>query len=146
MGEDRNRILELLATGKITAEEAGRLLDALETNTEASSETSPLGEFADKALATPSAPKFLYVKVVSVKGDNVNVKIPLSLVRAGLKLTSFIPQPAMEQINKNMADKGMSFDFLNFKPEDLEELVASLREMEVNVDANNGDTVRVYAA
>jgi len=105
-----------------------------------------LGDFADKALATASAPKFLYVKVVSVKGDNVNVKIPLSLVRAGLKLTSFIPQPAMEQINKNMAEKGMSFDFLNFKPEDLEELVSSLREMEVNVDANNGDTVRVYAA
>jgi hypothetical protein len=52
----------------------------------------------------------------------------------------------MEQINKNMADKGMSFDFLNFRAEDLEELVASLREMEVNVDANNGDTVRVYAA
>jgi len=146
MGDDRSRILELLATGKITAEEAGRLLDALETNPQASPEAGSLGDFADKALATAGAPKFLYVKVVSVKGDNVNVKIPLSLVRAGLKLTSFIPQPAMEQINKNMAEKGMSFDFLNFKPEDLEELVSSLREMEVNVDANNGDTVRVYAA
>ena len=30
MGDDRNRILDLLATGKITAEEAGRLLDALD--------------------------------------------------------------------------------------------------------------------
>jgi hypothetical protein len=145
MGDDRSRILELLATGKITAEEAGRLLDALEPNPQASPETGSLGDFADKALAAPSAPKFLYVKVVSVKGDNVNVKIPLGLVRAGLKLTSFIPQPAMEQINKNMAAKGMSVDFLNFKPEDLEELVSALREMEVNVDANNGDTVRVYA-
>jgi len=146
MGDDRSRILELLATGKITAEEAGRLLDALEPNPQAAPEAGSLGDFADKALAAPSAPKFLYVKVVSVKGDNVNVKIPLSLVRAGLKLTSFIPQPAMEQINKNMAEKGMSFDFINFKPEDLEELVSALREMEVNVDANNGDTVRVYAA
>ena len=146
MGDDRSRILDLLAAGKITAEEAGRLLDSLETKPKAAPESGSLGELADKALATPSAPKFLYVKVVSVKGDNVNVKIPLGLVRAGLKLTSFIPQPAMEQINKNMADKGMSFDFLNFKAEDLEELVSALREMEVNVDANNGDTVRVYAA
>jgi hypothetical protein len=146
MGDDRSRILELLAAGKITSEEAGRLLDALEINAKPTPKSGSLGDLADKALATSSAPKFLYVKVVSVKGDNVNVKIPLRLVRAGLKLTSFIPQPAMEQINKNMADKGMSFDFLNFRAEDLEELVASLREMEVNVDANNGDTVRVYAA
>lgn len=145
MSDDRNRILDLLADGKITAEEAARLLDALETKPGDSAEAGSLGDLADKALAAPGAPKFLYVKVVSVKGDNVNVKIPLGLVRAGLKLTSFIPQPAMEQINKNMAEKGMSVDFLNFKPEDLEELVSSLREMEVNVDANNGDTVRVYA-
>lgn len=146
MGDDRSRILELLATGKITAEEAGRLLDALEVNAKPTPKSGSLGDLAEQALATSNAPKFLYVKVVSIKGDNVNVKIPLSLVRAGLKLTSFIPQPAMEQINKNMADKGMSFDFLNFRAEDLEELVAALREMEVNVDANNGDTVRVYAA
>ena len=146
MGDDRSRILELLAAGKITAEEAGRLLDALEVDAKPTPKSGSLGDLADQALATSNAPKFLYVKVVSIKGDNVNVKIPLSLVRAGLKLTSFIPQPAMEQINKNMADKGMSFDFLNFRAEDLEELVASLREMEVNVDANNGDTVRVYAA
>ena len=32
MGDDRNRILDLLAAGKITAEEAGRLLDALEAS------------------------------------------------------------------------------------------------------------------
>jgi hypothetical protein len=86
------------------------------------------------------------VKVVSVKGDNVNVKIPLSLVRAGLKLTSLIPPHAADQINKSMAEKGMSFDLASMKPEDLEDVVESLREMEINVDSNNGDTVRVYAA
>ena len=88
----------------------------------------------------------MFVKVLSAKGDNVNVKVPLSLVRAGLKLTSFIPQPAMEQINKSMGDQGLSIDLLNFKAEDLEELIEALREMEVNVDAVNGDNVRVYCA
>ena len=45
-----------------------------------------------------------------------------------------------------MAEKGMSFDLNNFKPEDLEELIEALREMEINVDAANGDKVHVYAA
>ena len=150
MNEERSRILDLLATGKITAEEAARLLDALEARA-AESATKTSGPSAGpsggpSSAAKSAAPKFMYVKVVSTKGDNVNVKIPLSLVRAGLKLTSLIPAPAVDQINKSMADHGMSMDLSSLKPEDLEELIESLREMEVNVDANNGDTVRVYCA
>jgi hypothetical protein len=141
MGQERERILDLLASGKITAEEAGRLLDALETR---SSQTVATETIA--AVKSNGTPKYMYVKVLSAKGDNVNVKVPLSLVRAGLKLTSFIPQPAMEQINKSMGEQGLSLDLLNFKAEDLEELIEALREMEVNVDAVNGDNVRVYCA
>jgi hypothetical protein len=148
MSQERNRILDLLATGKITAEEAARLLDALEARTApaAATEVSTAAAGTSGTSKSSGLPKFMYVKVVSTTGDNVNVKIPLSLVRAGLKLTNLIPPPAMEQINKSMADHGMSIDLSNIKPEELEELIASLREMEVNVDAVNGDTVRVYCA
>ena len=148
MSQERTRILDLLSTGKITTEEAARRLDALEVRP--SQAGAPEGTTtAAVQPGTPKSsgiPKFMYVKVVSTKGDNVNVKIPLSLVRAGLKLTNLIPPPAMEQINKSMADHGMSMDLSNIKPEELEELITSLREMEVNVDAVNGDTVRVYCA
>ena len=89
-------------------------------------------------------PKFMYVKVVSVKGDNVNVKIPVAVMRAGLKLTSLIPAQAQDQINRSMAEHGMSFDLNNFKPEDLDELIDALREMEIDVDSANGDKVHVY--
>jgi hypothetical protein len=141
MGEERNRILDLLAAGKITAEEAARLLDALASGSAQSATTEPS---AKSCPVTP--PKFLYVKVISATGDNVNVKIPLSLVRAGLKLTSLIPPQAVDQINKSMAEHGMSMDLASLKPEDLEELIDSLREMEISVDATNGDNVRVYSA
>ena len=143
MSQERDRILDLLAAGKITAEEAGRLLDAVDPRA-AQAGDRRLAAAAKTAPAAP--PKFMYVKVVSTKGDNVNVKIPLSLVRAGLKLTSLIPPQAMEQIDKSMAEKGMSFDLKNLKPEDLEDIIESLREMEINVDSANGDNVRVYAA
>lgn len=172
MVEERTRILDLLAAGKITAEEAGRLLDALSTTAQTGKDEAPApGETAEGAgrktgtgsgwsrFLSASArsedktgssgagtPKFILVKVESLKGDNVNVKIPLSLVRAGLKLTSLIPQQAQDQINRTMAEKGMEFDLSSFKPEDLENLIESLREMEIDVDGANGDKVRVYAA
>lgn len=151
MSEDRKRILGMLAEGKITAAEAETLLDAL-----TSSAGEPAGEAsaADAAASSdwptgPSAtgtPRFMYVKVVSKDKDNVDVKVPLSLLRAGLKLTSLIPPQAMDQINESMGAKGMSIDFNNLKPEDIEELIASLGEMEVNVHSSEGDNVRVFTA
>ena len=179
MGDDRSRILELLAAGKITIEEAARLLDALDARSGEGTGTSGAGTSADADGAAeadgvggadteaqaksgfhkffPGAgvktsqktggsgtPKFMYVKVVSVKGDNVNVKIPVAVMRAGLKLTSLIPAQAQDQINRSMAEHGMSFDLNNFKPDDLEELIDALREMEIDVDSANGDKVHVY--
>jgi hypothetical protein len=145
MSEDRSRILDMLAEGKITAEEAGRLLDALGSRAAA----DPSGEPAIKGDPTAliaALPKYLYVKVNAENGDNVDVKIPLALVRSGLKLTSLIPPQAMQQINDSMSEQGMSIDFDNLKPEDIDELIEALREMEVNVNSANGDKVRVYCA
>jgi len=141
MSEDRKRILSMLAEGKLTAEEAEQLLDALGGKTEAS--TGP----AIKGDPTPlieALPKYLYVKVDSTNGDKVDVKIPLALVRSGLKLTSLIPPQAMQEIDSAMSEHGMSIDFNNFKPEDIDELISALREMEINVNSTNGDKVRVY--
>ena len=84
--------------------------------------------------------------MVSTEGDNVNVKNRWSLVRAGLKLTSLIPPQAMEQTPSQMADHGMAIDLANLKQEDIEELIDSRGEMEINVDSKNGDNVRVYCA
>jgi hypothetical protein len=151
MSEDRSRILNMLAEGKITAEEAERLLDALDARTGAATSgdtrVAALGETikGDPAPLIDALPKFLYVKVNAANGDKVDVKIPISLVRSGLKLTSLIPPDAMGQINDSMSEHGMSVDFSNLKPEDIDELVEALREMEIKVDAENGDTVRVYA-
>jgi hypothetical protein len=147
MSEDRSRILNMLAEGKVSAEEAERLLDALEARAGAgtTATTGPAVK-GDPGPLLEALPKYLYVKVVAANGDNVDVKVPIALVRSGLKLTSLIPSQAMDQINDSMSEHGMSFDFTNFKAEDIDELVAALREMEIKVDSSDGDTVRVYAA
>jgi hypothetical protein len=148
MSEDRARILNMLSEGKITADEAERLLDALESRQPAGSSASGSAPSAIKGDPTPllnALPKFLHVKVDGTDGEKVDVKVPLALVRSGLKLTSLIPPQAMDQINAQMAENGMSIDFSNFKPEDIDELIEALREMEVNVDGKDGEKVRVYA-
>lgn len=143
MGEERKRILEMLADGKITSADAETLLDALGSAEEPSTAPAP-GASWPKGPSASGAPKFMYVKVTGK--DTVDVKVPLSLLRAGLKLTSLIPSQAMDEINRSMSEHGMSIDFNNLKPEDIEEIITSLREMEVNVQAANGDNVRVFCA
>lgn len=146
MSEDRSRILNMLAEGKITAEEAERLLDALGGKPGPAAGTAGPAITGDPGPLLEALPKYLYVKVNAENGDNVDVKIPIALVRSGLKLTSLIPPQAMDQINDSMSEHGMSVDFSNLKPEDIDELVEALREMEINVNATNGDKVRVYCA
>lgn len=161
MSEERMRILTMLAEGKITAEETEALLDALAARGGVSASAgsaggASAGDAADTVAGpaitgdpTPlvqALPKYLYVKVSAVNGDNVDVKVPLALVRSGLKLTSLIPSDAMDQLNDSLSENGISIDFNNLKPEDVDELVAALREMEITVDSSNGDEVRVYAA
>jgi len=146
MGEDRSRILSMLAEGKITAEEAERLLDALDSRVGGGAESGGPRITGDPGPLLEALPKFLYVKVNSENGDTVDVKIPIALVRSGLKLTSLIPAQAMDQINDSMSEHGMSIDFSNLKPEDIDELVQALRETEISVDSANGDKVRVYCA
>jgi hypothetical protein len=146
MNEDRKRILDMLAEGKITATEADLLLDSLEPSVQDA--PAPTGAMpSEKWPAGPSGtgtPKFLYVKVTGK--DTVDVRVPLGLLRAGLKLTSLIPPQAMDQINQSMGEAGMSIDFNNLKPADIDEIVENLREMEVNVHAQTGEDVRVFCA
>jgi hypothetical protein len=147
MSEDRKRILGMLAEGKITADEAEMLLDSIDSPAEGASAATAPSTSADWPTG-PSAtgtPKFLYVKVTGGK-DTVDVKVPLAVLRTGLKLTSLIPPQAMDQINDSMSEHGMSLDFNNLKPDDIEELITSLREMEINVQSADGENVRVFCA
>ncbi|HSQ21771.1 MAG TPA: hypothetical protein VLQ52_03095 [Coriobacteriia bacterium] len=146
MNEDRKRILGMLAEGKITADEADMLLDSLESGAETAA-PAPAPSAPSDWPTGPSlsgTPKFMYVKVTGK--DTVDVKVPLALLRTGLKLTSLIPPQAMDQINESMGERGMTFDLNNIKPEDIEDIITSLREMEVNVHSGDGDDIRVFCA
>ncbi len=76
--EEKRQILDMLASGKITQEQAMELLNALD-------------EGEEETIATPTGEKkFLRIRVndASGEGDKVNVNIPIGLVKIGLKLAS----------------------------------------------------------
>jgi hypothetical protein len=141
MNDDRRSILDMLAAGRINADEAGRLLAALERT----SAPPPGGE------AFPSnRPKARYLRVV-VDSDEpgeggptkVNVRVPMQLLRAGVRLSSIIPPRAREEVNAALRREGVSFDINQIRPENLEELVEQLGELTVDVDQER-TRVRVF--
>ena len=136
MNEERKKVLEMLANGKISAEEAERLLDALENKT---AETSPQTALA-KSL--DNLPQYLFVKVDSEDGDKVNIRVPLKLVKAGIKLKALLPQDAQDKINAKLSEKGINLE--DFKDENLKDILDALTEFEINVDEKKGDKVRIY--
>ena len=140
MNENRRKILEMLSLGQITPDEAERLIAALEREQPA----SPVNGSDSRPKA-----KVKYVRVVVAadeKSDDsttVNIRVPMQLLRAGVKLTSLIPAEARDRVNLALKKEGMDFDLNQIKPENLEELIDHLEDL--TIDVNDKDVrVRVF--
>ena len=141
MRENRRQILDMLANGKISAEEAEKLLTALESG-------PAEGEAATGGKAAPRYLRVLVEADESGAGEpltKVNIRVPLQLLRAGVKLANLIPPPAREQVNAAMREQGIGLDLNQLKPENLEELVDQLKDLTIDVDQpENKVKVRVF--
>lgn len=144
MNEDRRQILQMLAEGKINAEEAERLISAMEK--------APIPFAAPSSSGPVNNAKYLRVCVDTEDGSTptkVNIRVPMQLLRAGVRLASLIPPEARDQVNSAMREHGVPFGLGDLKPENLEELVDHLNDLTVDVDttdATSGHTkVRIFA-
>jgi hypothetical protein len=155
MNEHRRKILEMLAAGKITAEEADRLLAALEPDSTATASSfgATGGGFAG-AKDTNGKSQAKYLRVV-VEADEsahgmrgpttVNVRVPMQLLRAGVRLASLIPVQAQDQLDEALIRHGAPLTVSQIKPENLEELIDHLGDLTVDVDAKDEKAkVRVF--
>ena len=141
MNDDRRQILDMLSQGKITTDEAERLLAALD-RTGASAGLEP------HRVANRAPPKYLRVSVdTDEEGDGgptkVNIRVPMLLLRAGVRLSSLIPPAARDEVNAELRKHGVPFDLNQLKPENLEELVEQLAELTVDVDQEK-TKVRIF--
>ena len=148
MNEHRRQILEMLAQGKISAVEAERLIAAAEA-------PPAFSTASDSGTSTAGKPRPKYLRVVVDSEDDgghdgptkVNVRVPMQLLRAGVRLAGLIPAPALRRANDAMQEQGVPIDLTQIKPENLEELVEHLNDLTVDVDqkeANGKVKVRVF--
>lgn len=129
--DEKMRILKMVEEGKISAEQAVELLNAVSApdmeNTGSPADLTPADSLYENRL--------LRIVVDSPQGDKVNVQLPVKIIRQVLKVTGKLP----------IQDEGMA-DI------DLEALTASVIECLdsetlgniVDVQAADGTTVKVF--
>lgn len=146
MNENRKQILEMLAAGRITTDEAERLLAALDPEPGIGA-----GAYSAKNTGPKTHPKYLRVLVEEAdesttanKGlTTVNVRVPMQLLRAGVRLAALIPQQAHEQLDRALSSHGIPLTLSQIKPENLEELIDHLEDLTIDVDGKDQNTTKV---
>jgi hypothetical protein len=140
MNEERRRILDLLAQGKISVSEAEQLLEAVHAGEPPSTEAASATKTAD--------PRFCRVTVLApgkdgAMAEKVNVRVPFTLVRSGIRLGALMPGFVGEKAKAHFQQQGIDIDVLKLL--DQPEIETILRDLgEVTVDVNDGKSqVRV---
>jgi len=136
VNEERKKILDMVSSGKITADEALALLSAIESD------------------STPPKQKPRYLRIL-VDGyernfktgeespQKVNIRVPMQLLYAGVKLAGLLPAAAHGPINRALHENGIDLDVSQIKTSDLEELITHLSDMQVDVDQKD-QKVRIF--
>ncbi|HEY2598732.1 MAG TPA: hypothetical protein VGJ79_09680 [Candidatus Dormibacteraeota bacterium] len=141
MTEERRQILEMLAAGKINAGEADRLLGAVQGGSSTATATATLA-------AAP--PRYIRVMIDAKEGKNdkpvhVNVRVPIALLRAGVRLASLVPAVAQDKVNEELRRNGVNFDIREIKPENINEVIDQLRDLTIDVDHEDDDVkIRIF--
>ena len=131
---DSRRILDLLSQGKITVDEAEQLLKAM---TENGAETAA-GAPSVAALRAAGA-KWLKVSVDKPARDGrprkqVDIRVPMALVRGGVKLGAIVPKMAADPLNKHLREKGVDVDLSKIDLSQLDAVLDNLGETTIDVD------------
>jgi hypothetical protein len=136
MSEERKKVLEMLAAGKITAVEAEKLLDKLSGSP---ANPAPGKETASTSAAPASTkPKYLRIVVDQPGRDQVNVRVPLSFINSARSLLAIMPQHVNERLARHGINVG-TFSTLN-----VDDMGQALRELNIDIDEGLGEKVKIF--
>ena len=138
MNENRRQVLDMLSEGKITVDEAERLLLLVDKE--------PFdGQWPEPETRNPSVtPRYIRIVVQPESEGNgddspnlVNIRVPMAMLRAGMQLGALMPEMAASGINQALREKGIDIDVSRLKAQDIERLLEALQEFEI--DVHTGD-------
>jgi hypothetical protein len=136
MSEERKKVLEMLAAGTITADEAEKLLDKLST----AAANPAAGAEPSTASAAQGAAKAKYLRIIvdHPGREQVNMRVPLSLMGSGKSLLAIMPH----RVNERLAEYGINAG--TFTGINCNDLGQAVRELNVDVEKSDGKKVRIY--
>lgn len=140
MSDDTRRVLDLLAQGKITVDEADRLLKAV------AAAPPPAGTAGEPGAAP--RPRWLRINIQKQSDDqhgekkNVNVRVPISFVKGGMRLGALIAPFAGEKAIARLRERGYDLDLSRLDAEAIETWLKDVDDLNVHID-NGKEQVRI---
>jgi len=166
MSEETRRVLDLLAQGKITVDEADRLLAAIGPESSGSAATGATA--AGKGAATGDAPSPKYLRITVTKtgswqgddgepsrrarmwpgheggrGREVSIRVPVALVRNGMRLGAMIPGLTGAGLQTRLRERGVDVDLSKIDASTIDQLVGEFGEMNIDVVSDRGGKAQV---
>jgi len=134
MSDDTRRILDLLAQGKITVDEADQLLRAMSASGDAASTAT------DAANDQSSAPRYVRITVRKTAKDDrrdkdVNIRVQIAVVKSGMRLGALIPGFPGDAVSARLRERGINVDFSKLDTAALEHVLKQLGETNIEVDS-----------
>jgi len=133
MSEERMRILNMVAEGKITPDDAAKLLDALGSG----------GPTPAAPRAPGKRPRFLRVHITGGEKEKVNVRVPIQLIRSGINLGAMLEGETAVKVGSALKEKGIPLDLSRLKASEIDALVGSLADLSVDIE-DGDERVRVF--
>jgi len=139
MSVETRKVLDMVAEGKITTEDAEKLLAKLEASSgaeQATPETAPPVEKSGFRRV-----RFLRIEVDEPGRKQVNIRMPLAFAFAGRSLLGVLPVNVTEKLK----ERGIDLDQLraSSKMND-EEKQTLLEQLNIHVDKGDGKKVRIF--
>jgi hypothetical protein len=126
MSEETRQVLEMLSAGKVSVLEAEQLLQAVKAP----------GQTADDKKVEPRYFRILVNTPAreGKKAEAVNIRVPMTVVRGGLRLGALIP--GMLGNKKIQLHNGVELDLSKVTYTDLEAMIKDIGELTVDVDGD----------
>ncbi len=139
MSQETRKVLDMFKEGKITSEDAERLLEKLGAPSAAGT-VGESGKTAGPERESPKKPRYLRIQVERPGEKNVNVRMPLSFVRNSRQLLSFLPA----QVAERLRERGIFVGINSLHGLMDEDFAEALENINVDVDQEDGKKVRIY--
>jgi hypothetical protein len=149
--DDTRRILDLLQEGKITVDEADRLIKAL------TADRPPETAAADTATGGPERVRWIRINIqkpangAGHQAKNVNIRVPIAIVKGGMRLGAIIGTFAGEKAARRMKAEGLDIDLAKISSDlsqmngpEFDEFLRSLNDTNIEIDDGKSQ-VRITA-